>query len=307
VDWAGGAKADDWFLTAEVFAPEERPGWAGLLGARPCRLAAIFHDAIPLQWPHFTWPQSVQRHPAYLKMLAQFDRVWAVSEASRRDLLGYWQWLGIAPAPRVEVIALGADFDGMPRGRAVTVTPRRALLCVGILEPRKNQALLLDVCERLWAEGLDFDLHLAGRVNPHFGGPIRQRIKRLRRTQPKLHHHAEPDDRALGGLYDQARAAVFPTRAEGCGLPVIEALWRGLPCVCSDLPVLRENAAGGGCLTPRPDDRDAWAEALRHILTDDEAWARLQAEAVSRPLPTWGEAAERILGGLRDQQTFFTA
>src|SRR5688572_2243033 len=83
-EWQRHAKRGDWFLTPELFSEEERPGFSELLETRPCRIAAIFHDAIPLQHPHITWPQSVARHPSYLTLLARFDLVWAVSEASRR-------------------------------------------------------------------------------------------------------------------------------------------------------------------------------------------------------------------------------
>ena len=92
-------RAEDTFLTSELFSEEERPGFAKFLSARSGRLAAIFHDAIPLQHPHITWPQSVARHPGYMKMLAGFDRVWAVSEASRRDLVGFWRWQGLESVP----------------------------------------------------------------------------------------------------------------------------------------------------------------------------------------------------------------
>ncbi|MCX6956078.1 MAG: hypothetical protein NTV51_28415, partial [Verrucomicrobia bacterium] len=81
------AGPDDWFLTGELFSEEERPGFTEFLARPPCQLAAIFHDAIPLKHPHITWPQSVARHPGYLKLLARFDRVWAVSEASRDELV----------------------------------------------------------------------------------------------------------------------------------------------------------------------------------------------------------------------------
>lgn len=299
--WTREAKADDWFLTAEVFAPEERPGFAEVLRRRPCRLAAIFHDAIPLQLPDVTWPQSVRRHPAYLKMLAGFDRVWAVSAASRRDLLGYWQWLGLARTPPVDVLALGADFDGAPRATgAAGLAP--ALLCVAILEPRKNQATLIEAAEWLWEEGREFELHLVGRVNPHFGSAIRARIDEVRRHRPALHYHEAMDDAALAALYGRVRAAVFPTRAEGCGLPVIEALWRGVPCVCSDLPVLRENADGGGCLMVPADDVGAWAETLRRVLLDDALCRELGAAANSRDLPTWAQAAATVRQGLAESE-----
>ena len=91
---------NDWILTAELFSEEERPGLSAFLARRSCRLAAIFHDAIPLRFPHTTWPRSVARHPGYLKLLGGFDRVWAVSRASAGDLTGYWHWLGLELRPR---------------------------------------------------------------------------------------------------------------------------------------------------------------------------------------------------------------
>jgi glycosyltransferase involved in cell wall biosynthesis len=289
-------RPDDWLLTAELFSEEERPGFAAFLQRRPCRIGAIFHDAIPLKHPHITWPQSVARHPAYLKMLAGFDRVWAVSQASRDELTGFWRWQGIAQPPPVEVIALGSDSDGSPRGpAAVSAAPPPRLLCLGILEPRKNQAFLLEVCAELWRQGLAFELHLVGRVNPHFGPPIVARFAELRQAHPSLlHHHAAADDAAVARLFAAARATVFPTLAEGCGLPLLESLWRGVPCVCSDLPVLRENADGGGCLPVACGDARAWQDALRRIVTDDALHRTLSQQAATRPLPTWAAAAAAL-------------
>lgn len=296
-DWNRMVARDDWLLTAELFSEEERPGFSEFIQKRPCQLAAIFHDAIPLRFPHITWPQSVARHPGYMKLLAGFDRVWAVSEASRRDLLEFWRWQGVAKLPPVDVLALGADFNGRPRITTRNVSPGKpSLLCVGIFEPRKNQAFLLQVCAELWEQGLDFDLHLAGRMNPHFGAPIVARIKELRNRYAGLHYHDAPDDAVMAALYDGVRASVFPTLAEGCGLPLLESLWMGVPCVCSDLPVLRENADGGGCLTAAPNDPAAWRQTLREILTDDALAARLQNEVTTRTLPTWRETAETLAG-----------
>ena len=62
-DWNRTVARDDWFLTAELFSEEERPGFSEFIRTRPCHLAAIFHDAIPLRHPHITWPQSVARQP----------------------------------------------------------------------------------------------------------------------------------------------------------------------------------------------------------------------------------------------------
>ncbi|HTZ21898.1 MAG TPA: glycosyltransferase [Opitutaceae bacterium] len=303
-NWSA-ARPADWFLTGEIFGVGERPGLDEFLRAKPCRLAAIFHDAIPLRHPQITWPQSVARHPGYMKSLARFDRIWAVSAASREDLLGYWRWIGVATPPPVDVLAHGADFDGTPRVTASLIPHPSSLippslLCIGIVEPRKNQGFLLDVCAELWREGLAFELHLVGRVNPHFGAPIVEKIQRWRREFSGLHYHAAASDAAMAALYAKTRATVFPTIAEGCGLPVLESLWQGVPCVCSDLPMLRENADGGGCVMAPVGDLAAWQDALRRVLTDDAVHARLVRAATTRTLPTWAEAAQTLRTALAE-------
>lgn len=290
-------RGDDWLFTTELFSEEERPGLTSFLDAKPCRMAAVFHDAIPLKHPHITWPQSVARHPGYMKLLARFDRVWAVSQASREELLGFWRWQGLSKFPRVDVLALGADAMAGPRvaQRPAPSKQRPALLCVGIVEPRKNQSFLLAVCDELWTGGVDFELHLVGRVNPHFGRPIVREIETLqRRHRQRLQFHEAASDSVVTALYARARASLFPTLAEGCGLPLLESLWMGVPCVCSNLAVLRENADGGGCVPVAVNDRLAWKTALQQILRDDAFHAQLAAEALTRPLPTWQQAAATL-------------
>ena len=286
----------DWFFTVELFSSAERRGFADFVNAPPCRLAAMFHDAIPLRFPEITWPHSVRRHPDYMALLARFDRVLAISGASRRELEQFWTEHQLNVRARVSTVLLGADFDRSPRVvESSGVTPKRAsLLCVGIIEPRKNQAFLLEVCAELWRAGVDFELHVVGRVNPHFGEPIVERLRELARSESRLCYHGAADDRRLRDLYRSATAVVFPTIAEGCGLPLLEAMWRGTPCVCSDLPVLLENATGGGCVVARVNDRADWVEKLRRVLSDANAGRRLREEVAARALPTWADTARAV-------------
>ncbi|MBI5690900.1 MAG: glycosyltransferase [Verrucomicrobia bacterium] len=289
----------DWFLTAELFSEEERPGFSAFLASRSCRTAAIFHDAIPLRLPHVTWPQSVARHPAYLKLLARCDRVWAVSAASRDELLGIWRWQELPRVPPVEVLPLGSDVGSLRRTTVPSPHRPARLLCLGIIEPRKNQGFLAEVCAALWDEGVDFELHVIGRVNPHFGPPLLARLQEVRRRHPThLFLHGAADDATVAALLATARATVFPSLAEGCGLPLLESLWQGVPCVGSDLPALRENAAAGGCVLVAPDDAAAWRDAIRRVVTDDPFQAALVRSAATRPLPTWQDAAQVLLAGL---------
>jgi len=291
--------AGDWFFTPELFSEAERPGLTAFLARRPCGLAALYHDAIPLKHPSITWAKSVARHPSYLKLLARFDRVWSVSAASRDELVGFWKWQGVR-GPSVEVLPMGADGAGVPRARAVArpaAAPPR-IVSVGILEPRKNQGVILDACEALRSEGLEMELHLVGRVNPQFGGPIARRVGEAARRWPGLRHHARMDDGALAALLASARATAFASIAEGCGLPLLESLWMGVPCVCSGIAPLLENAAGGGCLVVEGNDLAGWTEALRSVLSDDALHSRLAAEASGRPLPRWADSARVIRDAL---------
>ena len=310
------ATPDDWLITPELFSEAERPGWWKLLRqprSSRYRLAAIFHDAIPLRFPRSTWPQSVARHPEYLKMLSLFDRVLAVSEASRRELEEFWRWQEVTPRATVGRIELGADFlisgkgddasgpaqESSRHGNLNTARAAPSLLSVGILEPRKNQMLLLDVAEHLIARGVNFELNIVGRVNPHFGKPILKRVQKLAASYSQIRYHGAASDESVAALWSTARASVFPTLAEGCGLPLLESLARGVPCVASDLPVLRESGEGGGCVFAAPNVRVTWLDALAKILMDDVHRETLAAEAKARTLPTWTSAAAQLLTSLR--------
>ncbi len=292
-------EAADWLLTPELFSEEERPGFGAWIAQPGCRTAAVYYDAIPMKFPQTTWPHSVARHPGYLKLLAGFERVLAISETSRVEIEDYWTWGQMPRRATVTAFPLGADGSGRPRARnRERPAGAPALLMVGILEPRKNQLLLVDAAERLWAEGVDFTVHLVGRVNPHFGGPVERRVRALALRHPGLRYHGPLADGQLAELAEQCIAGVFPSQAEGNGVPVIEALWSGLPCMCSDIPALVEHAKGGGCLSLPGNDVAAWTDGLRSVVTDERLVGELVRAALNRSLPTWRESAEAVLAAL---------
>jgi len=287
------------YFTPELFSEKERPGFDQFLEDAPFRTTALYHDAIPLKFPEFTRPRSVLRHPVYMKSLASFDRVLAISGQSRQELQGYWHWLGIDKAPPIDRIALGADFlPNKPQRSPNRVKTQRQVLTVGIIEPRKNHILLLDTCERLWKGGHRFDLVIAGRTNPHFAKPILKRVRALKgEGYPVVYHKAVTDD-ALWDLYRSAHFSVFPSRFEGCGLPVQESLWAATPCLCADIPVLRECSREGGCLEFRDNDGASLYTEMKRLLDDDACHGRLREEISRRRLPTWHFAARQLVAAL---------
>lgn len=292
-------EASDWLFTPELFSEEERSGFGGWLGSRPCRVAALYHDSIPMRFPEFTWPHSVARHPGYLKLLAGFDVVFANSEFSATELRDYWRWLGVNGVPPVAV-SLGADGFGTKRSSIdPSRSKRRSIVMVGIVEVRKNQSAVLDAAEQLWGDGLEFSLSFAGRVNPHFGKPVARRMKSLSRAGRPIVHLEKASDQEVTRLLKSARFALMPSLAEGCGLPVLESLWSGVPVVCSDIVPLRESATGGGCVVVSTNGAGDLMATMRRLLTDDSEINDLAQAAVSRPLPTWNDTAEVILKKLR--------
>jgi glycosyltransferase involved in cell wall biosynthesis len=194
---------------------------------------------------------------------------------------------------------LGANAHGQAR---TSVTANRAdsrsVVMIGILEPRKNQAALLDAAEVLWNEGLAFSVTLAGRVNPHFGRPLIVRVRQLQRAGHPVVHATNLNDAAAYSLFARARFTVLPSLAEGFGLPVHESLWNGAPVLCSELPALAEAAAGGGCRLLPVNDTPALVAALRELLTSDEMVEELTRQALTRTLPTWSETARTVLAAL---------
>lgn len=287
------------FLQVPPVSPDERPGLLEYLGQAGVKRMAVFHDAIPLKHPEITWPKSVARHPAYMKSLAGYEHVFAVSDSSMEELKAYWKWLGVAARAKVSRMCLGADFceDAKAVSRAGRI---RDVLMVGILEPRKNQALLLDVWEALAVRSDCPELHLVGRVNPHFGKVVLKRIQKLKKRGIKVSYYEGLDDVAMRALYDRCSIAMFPSIAEGCGLPVLEALWMGLPVVCSPLPSHRESAEFGGVKVLDDWAVNTWVTAFGKVLDNSAEIDSLLKGIDQDALPRWSGSAEAIIKVLKE-------
>ncbi|MCH6255576.1 glycosyltransferase [Puniceicoccaceae bacterium K14] len=292
-------ESGDVLLTGELFCEFERPGIEEFLASDVCRSYAIFHDAIPLQFPEFSWPHSVQRHPSYMKMLSLFDGVFAVSKSSSMLLEEYWEWLGYEYAPSVKSLQLGCNgFMSEKREPRETSNERLQLLCLGILERRKGQDLLLKACEQLQGEGLEFDLHVVGRTNPYFGKDLEKQIKVAVKGGVPIKLHGAIDDSGLSSLVEKTDLLVFCSRAEGCGLPVLEALWQGLPVLSSDLEPVKENARFGGCRLFQRGDLDSLVSELRELINKRDQLEILRGSIQGEMLPLWSATAKVILDSL---------
>lgn len=117
--------------------------------------------------------------------------------------------------------------------------PAPVYLAVSTIEPRKNHGYLLDAFEALWRQGSPARLCIIGKIGWKCEG-LMLRIKRHPELGKRLFLFNGLNDRSLEHAYRNARALVFPSYVEGFGLPLVEAMQRGLPVMASDIPVFRE-------------------------------------------------------------------
>lgn len=285
----------DGLIVPEIFAPAVFRDYPQLFARVRGPRVALFLDAIPLRFPEFTPPGTVARFPAYLRELLTFDGIAAISADSRDSLLAYWQWLGVTDAPPVVAIPLGVDpVKSNPIGYILPGNAAPVVLSVGTLEGRKNHLALLDACERLWSSGASFQLRLIGHANAT-AGAARERIAALQAAGRPLRYDGPVSDEAIAHAYAECGFTVYPSIAEGFGLPVIESLERGKPCICSARGALGEISTQGGCLALESVDATALADAIERLLGDDALRAELAAAAQRRTFKTWADYTRELI------------
>ncbi len=281
-------------LVPEIFSPSVAAALPSLFACAGGPRVALFHDAIALQLPEFTPAGTVARFPGYLRQLLAFDGVAAVSEDSRRSLVEYWSWLGVSRTPAVAAIPLGLDpapagGGAGPSGGGATV------LCVGTIEARKNHVALLDACESLWARGARFRLRLVGISHAETGRPALERIGQLRAAGRPLVYDGPRPDAELEAAYRECAFTVYPSLAEGFGLPVAESLSRGKACACRMTGALGEIAAGGGCADIGAAGAPEIAAVIERLLGAPAELASLERAARGRSFRTWAAYTAELM------------
>ena len=223
-------------------------------------------------------------------------RLIAVSNSTRDDLVRHLKvdplkidvvHNGLGSPPRPEIALPGEELRARHR-----LGTRPLVLCPSAKRPHKNLAALLRAIARIPAERRPVTL-VAGYRTPHEA--------ELQALAVELGVEGDvrftgwlPDDE-LEGLYALATCLVFPSLYEGFGLPVLEAMARGVPVACSDRSSLPELAEGAALLFD-PEDDAAIAAAVERLLGDEGERERLRAAGRERAARfTWEAAAEGTL------------
>ncbi len=282
-----------------VFAARERldvlfnPGFTAPVIA-PCPSVTVFHDLQHKRHPeYFRW-FDLPFWRIFLGIAARRSRlILTISEATRADFLDCYR----TPPARVRVTPLGVEpaFFEIARQREQRA-PQPYILCVSTLHPHKNLETLVSAFARLRRRRPELRLVLAGLRGFHADKLVRL-ISSLG-LEDAVEVPGWMPRSALYALYRDALAFVYPSRFEGFGLPVLEALAAGLPTACSRIEPL-VSLADEAALLFDPGSEEALLEAMTRLIEDADLRARLsRAGPQQASRYPWRRTAELTLAAL---------
>ena len=206
--------------------------------AKGVRVVSVIYDCVPLSHPQF-YLHNEDFAELFRWSAAHAEGIMTISAFSEQEIRVRLP----ASGPWVDHFHLGADFtraaEGVPRLGLAEAFRRPCFLMVGTIAPHKNHAQALDAMELLWKEGGDASLLIVGKVGWQ-ADALLARVSAHPELGRRLFVFHDLDDVSLAHAYGRAHALIAASFVEGFGLPLVEALGRGLPVIASDIPVFRE-------------------------------------------------------------------
>ena len=236
------------------------------LGIRDTGIPAIvtIHDLIFLRHPeYYKWLDAKIYKRKFCATINEATHIIAISECTKRDIIHY----GHVPEEKISVIYQSASkkfntTDELPPSPLLTGVDRY-FLQVGTIEERKNALESVQALEDL---PKDVHLVLVGRETP-YAGQVR-RYAAMRGLTDRLHILSGVSNEELAKIYRHAICFAYPSRYEGFGIPIIEAIQSGLPVVAATGSCLEE-AGGPDSIYVSPDDSHGLAAAVRKLCSED--------------------------------------
>ncbi len=256
------------------------------------------HDLSFLHYPQTFPPVLVD----YLNRVVPWSveratHILADSRSTRQDLLAKWR----VPAEKVTVLYSGVSEHFRPIKDDVLIKATRQkyglderpyILAVGTVQPRKNYQMLIRAFRPV-AVGLPHNLVFIG-AKGWLNEPLKLEIKRQGLSERiKFTGFVADDD--LPALYCGASLLAFPSLYEGFGLPIVEAMACGLPCLISDASSLPE-VGGQAAILLSPSSDVIWSETMIEVLTDTAKQSQMGKDGIEQArLFSWKKAASELL------------
>jgi len=248
-------------------------------------LLALVHHPLALE-TGIPPAEAEEFHRRERAALAHTDRVIVTSPSTARRLSADYA----VAAERITVALPGSEPRAKARnGRAGPL----ALIAVGAVVRRKGYDVLIDALARL--RDLPWRMTIAGdrTRSPATVATLEAAVRR-HALGDRIAFAGAVDDARLAALHAEADLFVLPSRFEGYGMAFAEAIAHGLPVVGTTAGAIPDTVPDGAGILVPPDDAAALAQALRRLITEDNAREKLAAaaRAAAARLPTWRQSAE---------------
>ncbi|QEL00967.1 glycosyltransferase family 4 protein [Olivibacter sp. LS-1] len=226
------------------------------------------HDLIFIRYPHYFKPIDRSIYTYKIKKACRkADKIVAISEQTKRDLM---EFLGIA-AQKIEVVyqschpqfSQTVDEEEKRAVQKKYQLPTTYLLQVGTIEARKNLLLTIRALDRI---PTNIHLVVIGKETAYLQLIQHEIAKRNLQKRVLLLHSVPFDD--LPAIYQMAHIFIYPSRFEGFGIPIIEALHSGIPVIAARGSCLEE-AGGPNSRYVDPDDVEGMGSAINDINTNN--------------------------------------
>ncbi len=285
------------------------PNYMIPLGAFPrgragrIKCVTTIHDVIPLLFPdHAPKSRKTRLFPIFRALMREVgkraDAIITVSDASRRDIL---QQLSIpaSAADKVHTVYNGVSERYTPASAPRTPHADKTLLYVGRADPYKNVDVLIRALAHIRATAaLPVRLVIAGSPDPRY--PQAMELAESLAIADAVTWTGYLTDQQLVETYRSSDLLVHPSRYEGFGLQIIEAMACGTAVVCSNGGSLPEVAGDAGLLVD-PDNDKGLAETITRVLTTPTLAATMQKKGLRQAAKfTWEAAARKTLAVYED-------
>jgi glycosyltransferase involved in cell wall biosynthesis len=297
-----GAHVSYFMWQGKLLLPELNPPQVDVLtvvlNATQIRSTMLIYDLLPITHPEFFDSAAPGGFARYLTLLRHVDQVSCISNTVREQVESLIKAIPrVKKPPRIAAHLLTGDF----RHRQLAPTVKKVsqaetvVLCVGSIEPRKNQIRILRAMVAAQQEGHRFRGVFAGSagwLNEQFLAELQQ----ARRVGMQVELYQDVSDEVLAELYSEAALTVYCSIAEGFGLPVVESVMAGVPCLTSSVGSMQEIAEQlGGCSLVDPYSPDAIAKSLAMLVSDRKELARLTEEARQARWHSWSDYCEDVM------------
>ena len=269
-------------------------------------VAGVIYDLVPVTHPHTVVPELIAAFASWLNdHLRVTDVFLCISASIARQLSGYLSTKMQSQAvPAICYFHLGTELDLVmpndevrPVVRDIFAVPRHVFVVVGTIEPRKNHSFILDAFDRFWADGGDASLVVIGQ-RAWKTDAFLDRVENHQKLDRQLYLLRDVTDTELDFAYRNASALVIASEIEGFGLPIVEAFQRGLPVLCSDIPVFREIAQGKASFFALDDPNNLTAALLAFCRAEAPSERR---HRLPQAWPTWRESTEQLFAALMSE------